>query len=85
MDTGGSFFLIRRPGQEADHSPPSAPRLSMRGAIPPLPGTYLWHGAWLNIGYVFMARCLVRHRDNLLKRIGYKGVDWIYLASDRDM
>jgi hypothetical protein len=57
----------------------------MRGAIPPLPGTYLWHGAWLNIGYVFMARCLVRHRDNLLKRIGYKGVDWIYLASDRDM
>jgi hypothetical protein len=36
---------------EADHSPPSSAK-RMHGAIPPLPQ------------YVFMAWCLVKHRDN---------------------
>jgi hypothetical protein len=38
---------VKRPGREADHSPPSKPRSRMRGAIPPLSL------------YGFMARCSV--------------------------
>jgi hypothetical protein len=40
------------PGNEAEHSLHLVPRSRMRGAIPPLPQ------------YVFMAWCLVKHRDN---------------------
>jgi hypothetical protein len=39
---------VKRPGCEADHSPPSSaevPRLIMCGAIPPLYNTSSWHGA----------------------------------------
>jgi hypothetical protein len=44
---------INRPGREADHSPPSSTEVKrITGAIPPFPP------------YVFMAWCLVKHRDN---------------------
>jgi hypothetical protein len=55
MSTGGALSLgIKRPVREADHSPHLVPRSRMRGAIPPL------HQ------YVFMAWCLVKHRDNFI-------------------
>jgi hypothetical protein len=52
----------------------------MRGAILPLPQ------------YVFMAWCLVKYRDNFtsfninmdLLELGWKSVDWIHLAQERD-
>jgi hypothetical protein len=37
--------------------------VAVRGAIPSLPHTSLWRGAWLNTGYVFVAWYLVQHRD----------------------
>jgi len=44
---------VKRPGREADHSPPSsAEGQRMRGAIPPFSQ------------YVIMAWCLVKHRVN---------------------
>jgi hypothetical protein len=43
---------IKRPRREADYSPPRNAEVKMRGAIPSLPQ------------YVFMAWCLVKHRDN---------------------
>jgi hypothetical protein len=36
---------VKRPGREADHSPPSSAEARMRGAIPPLPNTSSWRGA----------------------------------------
>jgi hypothetical protein len=39
---------VKRPGNEADHSPPSNAEVNMRGAIPPLPQ------------YVFMVWCLIK-------------------------
>jgi hypothetical protein len=53
---GGSFPEIKRTGRVADHSPPLVPRLRMRGAIPPLPNTSSWRGAWL------------KHRDNFTSK-----------------
>jgi hypothetical protein len=43
---------VKRLGREADHSLPPSAEEKMRGAIPPHPR------------YVFMAWCLVKHRDN---------------------
>jgi hypothetical protein len=37
---------VKRPGREADHSPPTSAEAKNGGAIPPLP-------------YVFMAQCLI--------------------------
>jgi hypothetical protein len=48
---GALSLEVKRPGREADHSPHLVLRSRMRGAIPPLPH------------YVFMAWCLVKHRD----------------------
>jgi hypothetical protein len=42
---------VKRPGREADHSPPTSARSRMHGAIPPSQ-------------YLFMTWCLVKHRDN---------------------
>jgi hypothetical protein len=36
---------VKRPGHEADHSPPSSAEVRNDGAIPPLPHTFSWHGA----------------------------------------
>jgi hypothetical protein len=44
---------IKRPGREADHSPPSSAEIKIRGAILVPPSQY-----------VFMAWCLFRDRDN---------------------
>jgi hypothetical protein len=35
---------VKRPGNEADHSPPSSAEVKNVGAIPPLPHTSLWRG-----------------------------------------
>jgi hypothetical protein len=36
---------IKRPGREADHSPPSSAEVKKGKAIPPLPHTVSWHNA----------------------------------------
>jgi hypothetical protein len=65
---GAISLGVKRPGREADNSPPSSAEVKMRGAIPPLPK------------YAFMAWCLVKHRDNftflqaLEGRIRYLGL-----------
>jgi hypothetical protein len=42
----GLFTLrVKRPGREADHSPPSSAGINNGGTIPPLPHTSSWHGA----------------------------------------
>jgi hypothetical protein len=43
---------VKRPGREADHLPPSSAEVKNAWTIPPL------------LQYVFMAWCLVKHRDN---------------------
>jgi hypothetical protein len=48
------FLGVKRPGREADHSPPSSAEVKMCGCMPPLPQ------------YAFMAWCLVKHRDNFI-------------------
>jgi hypothetical protein len=53
MGTGGSFLWVKRPGREADHSPPSSPEAKNAWKYTSTPQ------------YVFMAWCLVKHRDNL--------------------
>jgi hypothetical protein len=51
---GALSLGVKRPGREADHSPPSRSEVGQRmcGAISPLPQ------------YVFMNWCLVKHSDN---------------------
>jgi hypothetical protein len=39
--------------------------------------------------YAFMVWCLVKHRDDftfnfVFREIGWEGVDWMFLAQDRD-
>jgi hypothetical protein len=49
--TSGSFLGVKRPGREADHSPPSSAEVK---------------NAWsytFSPQYTFMAWCLVKHRD----------------------
>jgi hypothetical protein len=36
---------VKRPGREADHSPPSSAEVKNGGAMPPLPYTSSWRGA----------------------------------------
>jgi hypothetical protein len=59
---------LKRPLHEADHSSPSSVEDEMRGAIPPLPQ------------YVFMAWCLVKHRDNfnLVHLRMYRIILWLF-------
>jgi hypothetical protein len=52
MGTRGSFPGVKRPGREDDHSLPSSAEVKNAWAIPPLSQC------------VFMAWCLVKHRDN---------------------
>jgi hypothetical protein len=44
MGNGASFPGVKRPGREADLSPPSSAEVKMRGAIPPFPYTSSWRG-----------------------------------------
>jgi hypothetical protein len=46
VGTGADFPEIKRPGREADHSPPSSAEVKNGGAIPPLPMRV--HGRVLN-------------------------------------
>jgi hypothetical protein len=58
---GALSLGVKRPGREAVHSPPSSAEVNnLRGAIPPL------HQ------YVFMAWCLVKHRDNFTVLLSLK-------------
>jgi hypothetical protein len=52
MDTGGSFPGGKAAGGEADHSPPSSAEVKNAWSYTSTPQ------------YVFMAWCLVKHRDN---------------------
>jgi hypothetical protein len=52
MGTGVSFLGVKRPGRDADHSPPSSAEVK---------------NAWSytsTIQHVFVAWCLVKHRDD---------------------
>jgi hypothetical protein len=49
---GALYLGVKRPGREADHSPPSSAEFKMSGAITPLPNTSSWCGAQL------------KHKDN---------------------
>jgi len=51
MGTGGSFPGLKRPLREADHSPPSSSEIKNAWRYTTTPQ------------YVFMAWCLVKHRD----------------------
>jgi hypothetical protein len=50
---------IKRPVRKADHLPPSNAEVRIRGAVPPL------------IQYVFMAWCLIKHRENFTVILPY--------------
>jgi hypothetical protein len=52
MDNRGSFPGVKRPGREADHSPPSSAEVKNAWSYNSAPQ------------YAFMAWCLVKHRDN---------------------
>jgi hypothetical protein len=54
MGTRGSFRGVKRPGREADHSPPSSAEVRNAWSYTSSPQ------------YVFMAWCLVKHRDNFI-------------------
>jgi hypothetical protein len=47
---------VKRPGSEADHSPPTSAEVKSGGAIPPLPHRSSWRGAEV-----------VKHRDNVTR------------------
>jgi hypothetical protein len=42
---GALSLGVKRPGREAEHSPPSSAEVKKRGDIPPLPNTPSWRGA----------------------------------------
>jgi hypothetical protein len=48
MGTGDDFPWVKRPGREADHSPPSSAEVKNGGAIPPLSHMPSWHRASLH-------------------------------------
>jgi hypothetical protein len=52
MGTGGSFPGVKRPGREANHSPPPSAEVNNAWRYTSTPQ------------YTFMAWCLVKHRDN---------------------
>jgi hypothetical protein len=53
MGTGDLSPGVKWPENEAEHSAPFNAEVKNGGAIPPLPRTFLWHGAQL-----------IKHRDN---------------------
>jgi hypothetical protein len=42
---GALSLVIKRPGREADHSPPSSAEVRNAWSIPPVPSTSSWNGA----------------------------------------
>jgi hypothetical protein len=45
VSTVGSFLGVKRPGREADHSPPSSAEIKNGGATTPLPNMCSWSDA----------------------------------------
>jgi hypothetical protein len=43
--TGAISPRVKRPGREADHSPPSRTKVKNGGGVAPLPHMSSWHGA----------------------------------------
>jgi hypothetical protein len=41
---GALSLVVKRPGRDADHSPPSSAEVKSGGAMPPLPHASSWHG-----------------------------------------
>jgi len=64
MGTRSFFPGGKWPGCEADHSPPSSTEVKNVSSLHPLPQ------------YIFMAWCLVKHRDNFTFKGGYTGLDY---------
>jgi hypothetical protein len=58
--------IIRLQGHEADYQPYLTPRLRVGGAITPLPSMSSHDNTSLSNGYVLIAWCLVKPRDNLI-------------------
>jgi hypothetical protein len=52
--TWALWMGVKRPGREADNSPPSSAEVRNGGPAPPLPPKRLWHSAGL-----------IKHRDNV--------------------
>jgi hypothetical protein len=55
---------IRQLGHEADSSPPFSTEVKNVWSYASTPVTSSWHGTQLNSGYIFMAWCLVKHRNS---------------------
>jgi hypothetical protein len=47
VGTGGCIPEVKRPGLEADHSPPPSDEIKKEGDIRPLPHISSWHSAYL--------------------------------------
>jgi hypothetical protein len=65
MGTAGSFPGVKRPGREADHSPPTSTEVKTM---------------WIYTStspYAFMTQCLVKHRDNFTLPLPIKHTDCI--------
>jgi hypothetical protein len=58
--------MVKRPGREADHSPPSSAEVMNDGAILPLPHMPSWHSAQL-----------INHMDNFTLPISYFLIDYL--------
>jgi hypothetical protein len=67
MGAGNSFPRVKQPGCEADHSPPSSAEVKNAWSYTSTPPATSWRAAWLTTRYVFMARYLIKHRDNRAK------------------
>jgi hypothetical protein len=57
--------IVKWPGCESDHSPPSHDELKNEWSCTALPTTSLWPGAWLS-RYVFVTCYLVKHRGDFI-------------------
>jgi len=64
MGTGALSPGVKRPGREADHSPPSSAEVKNAWIYTSTTHTSSWRGAQSRTGYVFMTWYLVKHRDN---------------------
>jgi hypothetical protein len=63
---------LKRPGREADHSTPFNVEVKNARAIPPLPHTSSWRGAYL-----------VKHRHNFTLFTSYIYSDWLRTGRSR--
>jgi hypothetical protein len=69
---GDLFLWVKRPGCEADHSPPSIAEIKKAWSCPSTP-QYVSVESCLNKRYVLMAWCLVKHRDSFTFSFTFSG------------